>query len=92
MSNRIPAYHPKNDDGSGRYMVVQCNLVDTAVHHGPESHTRQALRNLLRERPGLTLDSEKEDLDGAFISEYVHMPKFGYEDQRMVSEWLTTAL
>eukprot|EP00959_Pyramimonas_sp_CCMP1952_P003466 72828-Pyramimonas_sp.AAC.1 len=30
-----PAYHPRNDGGSDRCMVVQCNIVDTAVHHGP---------------------------------------------------------
>eukprot|EP00959_Pyramimonas_sp_CCMP1952_P190828 3990754-Pyramimonas_sp.AAC.1 len=32
-SNRTkinPAHHPRNDDGSDRYMVVQCNIVDDA--------------------------------------------------------------
>eukprot|EP00959_Pyramimonas_sp_CCMP1952_P467798 9492206-Pyramimonas_sp.AAC.1 len=91
-SNRTkinPAYHPQIDVGSDRYMVVQCNLVDTAVHHDPESHTRQVVRNRLRKRPVLTLDSEKGYLEGVFMPEYVRKPKFSNEDQRKVSEWLT---
>eukprot|EP00959_Pyramimonas_sp_CCMP1952_P354812 7432107-Pyramimonas_sp.AAC.1 len=59
-----PAYHSQIDDGSGRYMVVQCDLVDTAVHHGPESHARQTVCDILRGRPALTLDSEREYLTG----------------------------
>eukprot|EP00959_Pyramimonas_sp_CCMP1952_P308580 6458214-Pyramimonas_sp.AAC.1 len=62
-SNRTkinPAYHPQIGDGSDRCMLVQCNLVGTAVHHDPESHARQAVRNLLRKLPVLTLDPEKE--------------------------------
>eukprot|EP00959_Pyramimonas_sp_CCMP1952_P036774 769389-Pyramimonas_sp.AAC.1 len=93
-SNRTkanPAYHPQIDDGSDRCMVVQLNLVDTAVHHDPESHARQVVRNILRTRPVLTLDSEKEYLEGVFISEYVHKPKFSCDKQRQISKWLTTA-
>eukprot|EP00959_Pyramimonas_sp_CCMP1952_P460612 9480183-Pyramimonas_sp.AAC.1 len=71
--------------------MVQCNLVDTAVHHGPGSHARQVVRNILRKRPVLTLDSEKEYVEEVFISKYVHKPKFSYEDQRKVSESVTTA-
>eukprot|EP00959_Pyramimonas_sp_CCMP1952_P027474 577517-Pyramimonas_sp.AAC.1 len=94
-SNRMkinPAYHPRIDDGSDRYMVVQCNVVDTAVHHDPGSHARLVVRNILRERPVLTFDSEREYLEHILRSEDVNKPKFKFDDQRESSEWLTTAL
>eukprot|EP00959_Pyramimonas_sp_CCMP1952_P180074 3765543-Pyramimonas_sp.AAC.1 len=94
-SNRmkiVPAYHPRTDDGSDRFMVVQCNIVDTAVHHGPGAHTRQVARNIMRKRPVLTLGSEMGSLAHILRSEDVNRPKFNHEDQRKVSEWPTTAL
>eukprot|EP00959_Pyramimonas_sp_CCMP1952_P356332 7462365-Pyramimonas_sp.AAC.1 len=39
-----PAYHPQIDDGSDRCMVVQCDLVDTAVHHDQGARARQTVR------------------------------------------------
>eukprot|EP00959_Pyramimonas_sp_CCMP1952_P069130 1443101-Pyramimonas_sp.AAC.2 len=55
-----PARHPRNDDGSDRYMVVRCNIMDTAVRSDEGARMRQIVRNILRKRPALTLDSEKE--------------------------------
>eukprot|EP00959_Pyramimonas_sp_CCMP1952_P348764 7306708-Pyramimonas_sp.AAC.1 len=94
-SNRAkinPAYHPRNDDGSDRCMVVQCNIMDTAVYHDPGAHARQIVRNILRKRPVLTFDSEREHLENIIRSENFHNPKFKFDDQRKISEWLTTAL
>eukprot|EP00959_Pyramimonas_sp_CCMP1952_P443852 9292127-Pyramimonas_sp.AAC.1 len=72
--------------------MVQCDLVDTAVHHDPESHARQTVRDILRKRPALTFDSEKEYLIGTPISGSVRTPKFSSEKRRQISELLTTAL
>eukprot|EP00959_Pyramimonas_sp_CCMP1952_P295373 6177961-Pyramimonas_sp.AAC.1 len=73
-------------------MVVQCNIVDTAVHHGPGAHARQIARNILRKRPVLTFDSEREYLGHILRPENARKPKFKFDDRRQVSEWLTTAL
>eukprot|EP00959_Pyramimonas_sp_CCMP1952_P406049 8509979-Pyramimonas_sp.AAC.1 len=74
-------------------MVAQYNIVvDTSVHHDPGAHTRQLVRNILQKRPALTFDSEREHLENTPRSEHVNRPKFKHEDQRKVSEWLTTAL
>eukprot|EP00959_Pyramimonas_sp_CCMP1952_P292198 6111204-Pyramimonas_sp.AAC.1 len=65
-----PAYHPRNDDGSDRYMVVQYNIMDTAVHadkvhahaeqcatsFGSAQHSHLILkRNISRASPGQTM-------------------------------------
>eukprot|EP00959_Pyramimonas_sp_CCMP1952_P355730 7450699-Pyramimonas_sp.AAC.1 len=63
-------------------MAVQCNIVDTAIHHGPESHTRQVVRNIMRKRPVFTLDTERGYLESIFTSEDINKPKFEYDDQR----------
>eukprot|EP00959_Pyramimonas_sp_CCMP1952_P203750 4260959-Pyramimonas_sp.AAC.1 len=72
-------------------MVVQYNVLDTAVLADQGAHTRRTVRNILRKRPALTFDSEKDNLDNILRSENVRRPKFKNDDQRQVSEWLTTA-
>eukprot|EP00959_Pyramimonas_sp_CCMP1952_P069212 1444545-Pyramimonas_sp.AAC.1 len=94
-SNRMkinPAYHPQIDDGSDRYMSAQCDLVDTAVHYDQDAHARQTVRNFLRKRPALTHDSAKEYFIGIFEAEGTRKPTFSHDQQRQISEWLTTAL
>eukprot|EP00959_Pyramimonas_sp_CCMP1952_P304768 6378381-Pyramimonas_sp.AAC.1 len=66
--------------------------MDTAVHHGQGAHARQTVRNIPRKRPALTVDAEREYLENILRSENVDKPRFKYDDQRQVSEWLTTAL
>eukprot|EP00959_Pyramimonas_sp_CCMP1952_P268272 5609467-Pyramimonas_sp.AAC.1 len=98
-SNRTkinPACYPRIDDGSERCMVAQCNVVDTAALADQGAHARQTVRNSLRERPALTFESERGYLENALRSDNVRRPKFKHDDQRddqrQVSEWLTTAL
>eukprot|EP00959_Pyramimonas_sp_CCMP1952_P244890 5118662-Pyramimonas_sp.AAC.1 len=61
-----PAYHPNYDDGSDRYIAVECDLQDTAVIAEKGAHARQVARNILRRRPALAYLSEKTDLLGIF--------------------------
>eukprot|EP00959_Pyramimonas_sp_CCMP1952_P171533 3584471-Pyramimonas_sp.AAC.1 len=81
-----PAYDPRRDDGSGRYMVVQCNVVDTAVHADEGARARQSVRNIPRKRPALTLDLDKEYLKNALATDNLRRPKFEHGEQREVSE------
>eukprot|EP00959_Pyramimonas_sp_CCMP1952_P302431 6328035-Pyramimonas_sp.AAC.1 len=55
-----PAYHPRNDDGSDRCMVVQCSIMDTAAHSDEGARARQCVRDIQRKRPAHTLNSEEE--------------------------------
>eukprot|EP00959_Pyramimonas_sp_CCMP1952_P447616 9372700-Pyramimonas_sp.AAC.2 len=73
-------------------MAVPYNIMDTAAHSDGGARVRQIVRNILRKRPALTLDSEEEYLESIIRSDNVRRPRFKYEDQRQVSEWLTTAL
>eukprot|EP00959_Pyramimonas_sp_CCMP1952_P002793 57607-Pyramimonas_sp.AAC.1 len=73
-------------------MVAQCNVLDAAVHRDPGARTCQIVRNILRKRSVLTFDSEREYLEHILRLEDVRKPKFKFDDQRKVSEWLTTAL
>eukprot|EP00959_Pyramimonas_sp_CCMP1952_P020807 438722-Pyramimonas_sp.AAC.1 len=57
-----PACHLQFDDGSDRYIAVKCDIKDTAVLADKDAHARQMVRNILRKRPALTYDSEKDDL------------------------------
>eukprot|EP00959_Pyramimonas_sp_CCMP1952_P343352 7192102-Pyramimonas_sp.AAC.1 len=63
-------------------MVVQYIIVDTAVHPDEGARMRQVVRNILRKRPALTLDSEKGDLENILRSDKVRRPGFKCEDQR----------
>eukprot|EP00959_Pyramimonas_sp_CCMP1952_P003500 73564-Pyramimonas_sp.AAC.1 len=84
-SNRTkinPAYHPRNDDGSDRCMVVQHDVVDPAAHADEGALTRQTVRNIPRTRPALTLDSGRGYLKNILRSDNVRRPKFKHEDQR----------
>eukprot|EP00959_Pyramimonas_sp_CCMP1952_P002406 50012-Pyramimonas_sp.AAC.1 len=87
-----PAYHPQTDDGSDRYMVVNCDLVDTAIHRDKGAHARQMVRNILRGCLALACDSEKDYSIGILRAEGIRRPSFSYEEQRHCSEWLATAL
>eukprot|EP00959_Pyramimonas_sp_CCMP1952_P076572 1600141-Pyramimonas_sp.AAC.1 len=63
-------------------MAVQCNIADTAVHHGPGARARQIVRDILRKRPVLTFDYEKRGYLGSILnSENVRKPKFKFDDQ-----------
>eukprot|EP00959_Pyramimonas_sp_CCMP1952_P381929 8003437-Pyramimonas_sp.AAC.2 len=55
-------------------------------------HAHQTVRNILRQRPALTFDSEREYLESILRSDNIRRPKFKYDDQRQVSERLATAL
>eukprot|EP00959_Pyramimonas_sp_CCMP1952_P395644 8289959-Pyramimonas_sp.AAC.1 len=61
-----PACHPHNDDGSDRYIAVECDVQDAAVIADKGAHARQVVRNTLRGRPALTYLSEKTGLMGIF--------------------------
>eukprot|EP00959_Pyramimonas_sp_CCMP1952_P349366 7320085-Pyramimonas_sp.AAC.1 len=50
------------------------------------------VRNILRLRPTITCDSEKDDLIGALNADNIKRPKLSPEGQRRCSEWLTTGL
>eukprot|EP00959_Pyramimonas_sp_CCMP1952_P064587 1348179-Pyramimonas_sp.AAC.1 len=45
------AYDPRSDGGSDRYMVVQYNIMDTAVHADEEARIRQSVRNISGNAP-----------------------------------------
>eukprot|EP00959_Pyramimonas_sp_CCMP1952_P186276 3895276-Pyramimonas_sp.AAC.1 len=49
------------------------------------------MRNILRKRPALTLDSEKEYLKNTLATENLRRPRSQHGEQSEVSEWLTTA-
>eukprot|EP00959_Pyramimonas_sp_CCMP1952_P273916 5725379-Pyramimonas_sp.AAC.1 len=87
-----PPYHPNYDDGSARYIVVECKIQDTAALADKGAHERQVARNILRRRPALTYQSEQADLIGTHKADRAHDPKLTYEEQRLCSEWLATAL
>eukprot|EP00959_Pyramimonas_sp_CCMP1952_P194015 4057233-Pyramimonas_sp.AAC.1 len=61
-----PAYHPEYDDGSDRYIAVECDFQDTAVTAEKGAHARQVARTILRRRLALGDLSENADLMGFF--------------------------
>eukprot|EP00959_Pyramimonas_sp_CCMP1952_P050044 1046049-Pyramimonas_sp.AAC.1 len=67
-------------------MAVQRDLVDTAVHPGQGAHARQTVRNIMRERPAPTCDSERECPTGVFEAESIRTPGFSYDKKRQISE------
>eukprot|EP00959_Pyramimonas_sp_CCMP1952_P073614 1538620-Pyramimonas_sp.AAC.1 len=81
-----PAYHPNYDDGSDRYIVVECDIQDTAVLADKDAHARQVVRIILRRRPALTYLSEKTDLMGILKADNVVGPNLTHEEQRGCSE------
>eukprot|EP00959_Pyramimonas_sp_CCMP1952_P253950 5305406-Pyramimonas_sp.AAC.1 len=87
-----PAYHPNYDDGSDRYIVVQCDTQDTAALADRGAHARQMARSILRKRTARAYHSEKDDLIGILDAENIKGPRLSREEQRHCSEWLTTAL
>eukprot|EP00959_Pyramimonas_sp_CCMP1952_P409211 8576078-Pyramimonas_sp.AAC.1 len=91
-TNINPAYDPRSDDGSVRYMAVQHNLMDPAAHADEAARARQSVRNILRKRPAFTLDLDKEYLNHALAMDNIRRPKFEHGEQSEASEWLTTAL
>eukprot|EP00959_Pyramimonas_sp_CCMP1952_P174368 3644132-Pyramimonas_sp.AAC.1 len=85
-----PSYRPHNDDGSDRYIVVECDIQDIAVIADKGAHARQVARHFLRGRPALTYLFEKADWMGALKADIVVGPNLTYEEQRCL-EWPTTA-
>eukprot|EP00959_Pyramimonas_sp_CCMP1952_P192589 4027015-Pyramimonas_sp.AAC.1 len=76
-----PAYDPRSDDGSDRYMVVQYNIMDTAAHADECARTRQSVRNIMRKLPALTLDLGKEYLRNVLVTEKLHRPRLDHREK-----------
>eukprot|EP00959_Pyramimonas_sp_CCMP1952_P053273 1114273-Pyramimonas_sp.AAC.1 len=62
-------------------MAVQYNIIDAAVQSDEGARTRQIVRNILRKRPALTLDSEKAYSENTLRTDNVRKPRFKCEDQ-----------
>eukprot|EP00959_Pyramimonas_sp_CCMP1952_P355807 7451914-Pyramimonas_sp.AAC.1 len=77
-----PAYHPYSDDGSDRYIVVECDIRTLMHAKLCVIYCVGAWRSRI---------CQKSDLMGILKAERVVGPNLTYEEQRCCFEWLTTS-
>eukprot|EP00959_Pyramimonas_sp_CCMP1952_P434109 9090494-Pyramimonas_sp.AAC.1 len=86
-----PSISPNYDDGSDRYIAVECDIRDAAAIADKDAHTRHVARNILRRRRALTYLPPQTNLMGALEADRAAGPNLTHEEQRCCSEWHTTA-